>query len=170
MGRPWHSIEAAIQDKLRQMAAGTAKNVSTVGAPPAGKGGYQVDAKIYNTANHQVATGSYTANDNMHAEISAIGQLTVIGQGFTIKTNKEPCYRCAAILSAFRVDHGWTVVAPKANALAPTYSGGYAIPNAVLTVVINRLVALGAISNEEATDKSADIKSFIASGDYQPKL
>jgi hypothetical protein len=106
----------------------------------------------------------------MHAEISAINQLGVYAANYTIKTNKEPCYRCAAILSAFRITHQWTVVAPKANAFASTYSGGYAIPDAVLALVINRLVAMGAITQEEGAEKREEIRSFIATGDYKPKL
>ena len=170
MGRPWSQIEASIRETLLQMAWATATQVSTNGSPPAGTGGYQVSSDIYDSNSNHLGTGSYTSNDNMHAEIAAIGQLGVYAPGYVIKTNKEPCYRCAAVLAAFRVTYQWTVVAPKANAFAATYSGGYAVPDAVLAVVIARLVALGAITAQEGADKKDQIRSFIASGEYKPKL
>jgi len=152
--RDWETtVKPAVSAQLTLMATRT-KNNLTINAGPVG---VNVLSAITGAA---AANGAYDSGTGVHAEIDAITNVGAAnwGNALTITTNKEPCPRCAAILQAFVATHNWTVRAP-ANAFASNYTGAYALPDNILTLVIACLQP--ALQGDEATHYRSNIKSVI---------
>jgi hypothetical protein len=154
---PWNNgADGRAGAALQAMADHTRRNLTVTPWPAAAP--LVVTSRIFDAAANQVATGTYDSGTGIHAEVAAINSLAAIAwvNPHTILTSLEPCPRCAVILRAFQMAHGWTIQAP-ARAFASNWAGAYALPDDIFTVVLNQM-------NISALDRmhySEEIKSAI---------
>ena len=117
-----------------------------------------------------ISTGRYDSTSMCHAELGAIEEILEaagdLPNGCVIRTNKNPCKRCAAILQIFHLVKGLVIEAPVQNQFAANNAGSYSVPEMVLDVIVEYLVAQGDVTAEQGKTYHGDIGRLVCRFDF----